>query len=161
MAAGPALAAAAPAEPAAAPIFRDSLVKLMRAHDTYGVWAGKSDDQILAAYVLSKEQRRAMPAMGDPDPKVLWRIDVFYTAVGYALTRVTGLDATPVIKISAEGFGRVLITAGRLVVLSRVLRDVHRFGFESTAALTSAGDAMVADAIEVVARFPAVAGETP
>ena len=161
MAAGPALATAPPAEPAAAPIFRDSLVKLMRAHDTYGVWAGKSDDQILGAYVLTREQRRAMPAMGDPDPKVLWRIDVFYTAVGYAITRRTGLDATPIVKISAEGFGRVLITAGRLLVLSRVLRDVHRFGFDSMAALTTAGDTMVADAVDLIARFPAVAGETP
>ena len=140
--------------------FRTCLVQLMRAHDAYGVWAKKPDDEVLERFVLSKEQRRAIPVIGEPDSKVLWRIEVFYTAIGYALTRHTGLDATPILKISDEGFGRALITVGRLVVLSRTLRDVHRFGFESVAALTGAGEAMLAESLVVLDRFPAVARAT-
>ena len=142
-------------------LYRDSLVKLMRAHDTFGVWEKKPDEEILQGFVLTLEQRRAIPVIGDPDPKVVWRLEVFYTAVGYAITRRTGLDATPVIKLSAEGFGRVVIMAGRLVVVSRAVRDVHRFGFDSTDALAAAGESMVAESLDVIARYPAVAGETP
>jgi hypothetical protein len=42
-------------------------------------------------------------------------------------------------------------------VLSRTLRDVHRFGFESIHALTSAGEALVAESIDIINRFPEVA----
>lgn len=144
----------------AEPIYRESLVKLMRAHDSFGAWEKKSDEEILQGFVLTKEQRRAIPVIGEPDSKVLWRLEVFYTAVSYAITRRTGLDTTPIIKISGEGFGRVMITVGRLVVLSRSLRDVHRFGFDSTDALASAGESMVAESIDAIERFPAVASET-
>jgi probable nitrogen fixation protein len=152
-------ATAAKAHDDAEPIYRESLVKLMRAHDTYGAWEKKSDEEILQGFVLTKEQRRAIPVIGEPDSKVLWRLEVFYTAVSFAITRRTGHDATPIIKISDEGFGRVVITVGRLVVLSRAVRDVHRFGFESTDALASAGEAMVAESIDLINRYPAVAGD--
>lgn len=152
----PAAAEASP-DPAEPEIYRGSLITLMRAHDTYGVWTKKPDDALLQSFVLTKEQRRAIPTIGDPDAKVLWRLEIFYTAVGYAINRLTGLDATPIMKISGEGFGRVMITVGRLVVLSRTVRDVHRFGFASTDALASAGEALVAEGIAVINRFPEVA----
>jgi|APTNR8051073442_1049403.scaffolds.fasta_scaffold04781_6 probable nitrogen fixation protein len=147
-------------DPDTASIYRTSLVTLMRAHDTYGVWEKKSDEEILQGFVLTKEQRRAIPIIGEPDAKVLWRLEVFYTAVSYAVTRRSGLDATPIIKLSGEGFGRVVITVGRLVVLSRAVRDVHRFGFDSTNALTLAGGTMVAESLDAIERFPAVASAT-
>ena len=157
----------APGDPAAAvaptpdPSFREALVTLMRAHDSFGVWDGKADDQVLRRFVLSREQRRAIPILGDPDPKVLWRLDVFHTAVAFAIGRRTGHDATSVVRISTEGFGRALVTVGRLVVVSRVLRDVHRFGYDSLDALSAAGEALVDGGLALVTRFPAVAAETP
>ena len=154
------LAAKAHGDPDAASIYRKSLVTLMRAHGSYGAWEKKSDDEILQGFVLTKEQRRSIPIIGEPDSKILWRLEVFYTAVGFAVTRRTGLDATPIIKLSGEGFGRVVIIVGRLVVLSRALRDVHRFGFDSTDALTLVGEALVVESIDAIERFPAVAGGT-
>ena len=144
-------------EPDVGATYRHSLVRLMRAHDTYGVWEKKSDEALLESFVLTKEGRRAIPVIGDPDPKVLWRIEVFHTAVGFAVTSRTGRDATPIIKISSEGFGRAIIIVGRLVVLNRVLRDVHRFGFESTQALVATGGSMVAECLDILERFPTVA----
>jgi probable nitrogen fixation protein len=35
---------------------------------------------------------------------------------------------TPMTKMSHEGFGRTVLTTGRLIVVNRHLRDVHRFG---------------------------------
>ncbi|TGS26305.1 DUF269 domain-containing protein, partial [bacterium M00.F.Ca.ET.180.01.1.1] len=69
------------------------------------------------------------PIIGDPDPDVLWRLDKYYAAIGLAIGERCGLMASPMIQVSHEGFGRVLFTTGRLVVLSKTLRDVHRFGF--------------------------------
>ncbi len=150
------LSAASP-DAAKSELYRDSLTQLMRAHDSFGVWAKKSDDEVLQSFVVTKEKRRSIPIIGDPDEKVLWRLEIFYTAVAYAINRHTRLDATPIMKISGEGFGRLLITTGRLVVLSRTLRDVHRFGFESTDALVAAGEALVAEGIDIINRFPEVA----
>ena len=136
------------------PAYREVLVQLMRAHDSFGVWAGRPDDAILAGYVMTKEKRRAIPLIGDPDSKAVWRLEVFYTAVATAVSRVAGLDATALVKLSSEGFGRAIVMVGRLVALDRSVRDVHRFGFESVDALSMAGDALLADCLRQIDRFP-------
>ncbi len=107
-----------------------ALVRLMRAQDAHGAWDKKNDEQLLAEFIVTKEQRRAMPIIGDPDPDILWRIEMFYTAVGLAVEAQCGVIAGPMMKMSHEGFGRLVLIAGKLIVLSRHLRDVHRFGFE-------------------------------
>ena len=60
-------------------------------------------------------------------------------------------------KMSHEGFGRVLLTMGKLVVLSKHLRDVHRFGFETLEKLAAEGDKHVAAALEAINTYPEVA----
>ena len=130
------------------PFFAE-LVKQWRAQDLHGAWEGKSDLQLLEAYVITREQRREMPIMGDPDPETLWRLELFYNAVGLAVERVTGHMVSPIMKMSHEGFGRMVLTAGRLVVINKHLRDVHRFGFETYAKLAAEGDKLVASAVEI------------
>lgn len=137
--------------------FLRALVRLMRAQDTYGSWEGRPDARILKDFIVTKEQRREIPIMGDPDPDTLWRVEMFYTAVGLAIEAESGLIASPMMKMSHEGFGRVLLTAGRLVVLNRHLRDVHRFGFESLARLAEAGTKAVDDAVAFINAYPDVA----
>ncbi|PZV40404.1 hypothetical protein B5V02_00820 [Mesorhizobium kowhaii] len=137
--------------------FLKCLVRLIRAQDSYGAWEGKADPELLAAFIITKEQRRAIPIIGDPDPDVLWRLDMFYSAVGLAIEERCGLMASPMMEMSHEGFGRVLFTAGRLVVLSKTLRDVHRFGFETFRKLTQAGTKLVDDALAAIETYPEVA----
>ena len=48
--------------------FVRELVKQLRAQDTHGTWDGKSDAKLLEPFIVTTEQRRAMPIMGDPDP---------------------------------------------------------------------------------------------
>ena len=60
-------------------------------------------------------------------------------------------------KMNHEGWGRVVLIAGKLVVISKHLRDVHRFGFESYAGLGEAGEKLVAEAAALIARFPEAA----
>jgi probable nitrogen fixation protein len=139
-----------------APFVRE-LVKQIRAQDAHGAWDGKSDDALLAPYVLSAEQRRALPLMGDPDPETLWRMELFYNAVGLAIERATGVMVAPMMKMHHEGFGRLVLIAGRLVVANKNLRDVHRFGFPSFAKLAEAGARFVREGVAMIAEFPAVA----
>ncbi|MHB1805275.1 MAG: NifX-associated nitrogen fixation protein, partial [Acidithiobacillus ferrooxidans] len=112
-------------------LFFRELVKQWRAQDSYGTWEKKSDMELLAPYVLDKEQRRAIPIIGDPDPEILWRVELFYNAVGLATERASGVMVSPMMKMSHEGFGRMVLIAGRLIVVNKQLRDVHRFGFPS------------------------------
>ncbi len=137
--------------------FARALVTLMRAQDTHGAWEKKNDAQLLADFIVTKEQRRAMPIIGDPDPDILWRIEIFYTAVGLAVEKQTGVIAGPMMKMSHEGFGRLVLIAGKLIALSRHLRDVHRFGFESIAKLVAEGEKYVASAVAEIEAHPEVA----
>ena len=138
-------------------LFFRELVKQWRAQDSYGAWEKKSDTGLLAPYVLDKEQRRAIPIIGDPDPEILWRVELFYNTVGLATERASGVMVSPMMKMSHEGFGRMVLIAGRLVVVNKQLRDVHRFGFPSMEKLAEEGDKLVAGALEMIEKFPEVA----
>ena len=133
------------------------LVKQLRAQDTHGSWEGKSDRQLLEPFIVSAEQRRAMPIMGDPDPDTLWRLDLFHNAVGLCIERATKCMVSPMMKMSHEGFGRAVLTTGRLIVVNRYLRDVHRFGFASGAKLAEAGHKLVKEGVDLIEQFPEVA----
>ena len=137
--------------------FVRELVKQLRAQDTHGTWDGKSDAQLLEPFILTPEQRRALPMLGDPDPETLWRLDLFHNAVGLAIERATRCMVSPLTKMSHEGFGRTVLTTGRLIVVNRHLRDVHRFGFASGAKLAEAGGKLVREGIAMIEAYPDVA----
>jgi probable nitrogen fixation protein len=137
--------------------FLGELIKQWRAQDTHGAWDAKSDDELLAPYIITREQRREMPLMGDPDPDTLWRMELFYNAVGLAVERVTGVMVSPIMKLHHEGFGRLVLTAGRLIVINKHMRDVHRFGFESKEKLESEGEKLIQSALEWIEKYPEVA----
>jgi probable nitrogen fixation protein len=143
--------------PEALPPFLKALARLIRAADSYGAWDKKRDTDLLAPFVVTKEERRAIPIIGDPDPDTLHRVEQFYQAIGLAIEEKTGLMASPMMKMSHEGFGRVVLTTGKLVIFAKSLRDVHRFGYESLDALAREGDKAVDQAIATINEYPAVA----
>ena len=59
-------------------------------------------------------------------------------------------------KMHHEGFGRMVLIAGQLVVVNKQLRDVHRFGFESFDILADEGDKLVNAGVEMVRKYPDV-----
>ncbi|RXH38043.1 hypothetical protein XH99_01925 [Bradyrhizobium nanningense] len=137
--------------------FLIELVKIWRAQDTNGAWDGKSDLDLLEPYILNKEKRRALPTIGDPDPSTLWRLELFFNAVALSVERETGIMIQPILKLHHEGFGRIVLIAGRLVAVNKQLRDVHRFGFDNCAKLAQDGDKYVSEGISLIRKFPAVA----
>jgi probable nitrogen fixation protein len=137
--------------------FVQQLIKQLRAQDMHGSWEGKSDLQLLKPYIHTAEERRALPILGDPDPETLWHLEIFYNAIAVAIERETGQMVSPMMKMSHEGFGRMVLLAGRLVVVNKQLRDVHRFGFPSLAKLAEAGGKFLEEAVNMIRSYPAVA----
>jgi probable nitrogen fixation protein len=138
--------------------FIREMVKQMRAIDSYGTYDGWPAERILAPYVKTKEQRREIPVIGDPDDETLARVKAFYNAIAVLIEKECGLMAVPMLNLTHEGFGRALITVGKLVVLDRTLRDVHRFSFDSLSRMKDEADKFLAVALEIVGKYPEVAG---
>ena len=137
--------------------FVNELIKQWRAQDAHGAWDNKSDLDLLGPYILDKERRKEIPLMGDPDPETIWRLELFYNAVGLSIERATGIMVTPMMKMHHEGFGRMILAAGRLIVVNKQLRDVHRFGFGSLDKLAEEGEKFVAAGVEMINKYPDVA----
>lgn len=151
--------AAATLEPTSAmevPFIKD-LVKIWRAQDTHGAWDGKSDLELLEPYIIDKEKRRALPIVGDPDPETIWRLELFFDAVAISIEKATGVMVTPMLKMHHEGFGRLVLIGGRLIVVNKQLRDVHRFGFDNLGKLAQEGEKYVKAGIEMIEKFSEVA----
>lgn len=138
--------------------FIKEMVKQMRAIDSYGTYDGWPSDRILAPYIVTKEQRKLIPVIGDPDDIMLSRIKAYYNAIASLIEKECGLMAVPVVNISHEGFGRALITVGKLVVMDKSLRDVHRYGYESLSKMKDEGDKVLSVALEIIGKYPEVAG---
>lgn len=138
--------------------FGVEMVRQMRAVDAYGTYDSWSPAKILDPFVLTKEQKREIPVVGDPDEIVMSRVKAFYNAIAAMIEKECGLMAVPTINLTHEGFGRALITVGKLVVMDRTLRDVHRFSFPTLSKMKDEADKILSVALEIVGEYPKVAG---
>lgn len=143
------------------PIFESDvmkeLVKQMRALDTYDTYEGWSDARILDPYIMTKERKAEIPVIGDPDEITIARLKAFYNAIASLIEKECGMMAVPLMVMSHEGFGRVVISVGKLIVLDRTLRDVHRFGFKSYSKMKDDADKYLSIALQIISEHPEVA----
>jgi probable nitrogen fixation protein len=106
---------------------------------------------------LQADFAKEIPIIGDPDEITIARVKAFYNAVASLIEKKTKLMAVPVINLSHEGFGRAFVIVGKLIVVEKTLRDVHRYGFPSFAKLNEEGDKMVGKAVELIEAHAEVA----
>lgn len=132
-------------------------IKQLRAIDTYDTYAGWSEAKIIDPVVLTKERKQSIPVVGDPDEITISRLKAYYNSVATLLEQKTGLMAAPIVHLSHEGFGRALILVGKLVVVDKILRDTHRFGFSSLEDLCEKTDKTLEKAIELIEKYKAAA----
>lgn len=137
--------------------FIKELIKVWRAQDAHGAWDSKSDLDLLEPYIIDKEKRRALPIIDDPDPETIWRLELFFNAVAISIEKATGVMVSPMLKMHHEGFGRMVLIGGRLIVVNKQLRDVHRFGFDKLSKLAEEGEKYVKGGVEMIEKFPEVA----
>ena len=128
----------------------EEIVRQMRAIDTYGTYDNSDDVEIIDPFILTKERRREIPIVGDPDEITLARLKAYYNAVSVMIEKRTGLMAAPVVNLSYAGFGHVFVVVGTLVTVDRTLRDVHRFGFASLQDLQNEVDKLIDKAVVLI-----------
>ena len=138
--------------------FIKEMTRQMRALDTYGTYQGWSVEKILDPYVLTKERKAEIPLVGDPDDETISRVKAFYNAIAVLIEKECKLLAVPLVHLTHEGFGRALITVGKLVAVDKILRDVHRFGFASLSKMKDEGDKILGVALERIGQHPGGAG---
>lgn len=147
-------------EPGAAalesPFIRQMVVQL-RAMDSYGTYDTWSDEKVLDPMILTKARRREIPVVGDPDEVIVARVKAYYNAIAVRVEQSCGLMAVPMINLTHEGFGRALVMVGKLVVIDKALRDVHRFGFDSIEKLEEEAEKLVSRALATIEKFRAAA----
>lgn len=136
--------------------FLQAIVKHIRGQDTYGTYRKWSDDLLLKPFIISKQKKREIPIDGEIDPMTLSRIGAFYRAVAACIEKETGLLSQVVVDLGHEGFGWALVFAGRLLLVSKTMRDAHRFGFDSLEKLAEEGEKLIVKGIELANKYPEV-----
>lgn len=137
--------------------FLKELVLQVRAQDHYGVYRSWTDELVLANFVVTKEKKSKISVEGDVDPATQLRILCFYRAIATCIEKETGKLCQVVIDLSHEGFGWAIVWTGRLMVLSRTLRDAQRFGYPSLKKLAAQGERLVESGVKSIAQFPEAA----
>ncbi len=128
----------------------EEIVRQMRAIDTYGTYDNSGNAEIIDPFILTRERKREIPIVGDPDEITMARLKAYYNAISVMIEKRTGLMAVPIVNLSHEGFGRAFIVVGKLIAVDRTLRDVHRFGFASLQKMHDEVDQLVDRAAALV-----------
>ncbi len=134
--------------------FLKELVLQVRAQDHYGVYRTWKDELVIANFVVSREKKSKISVEGDVDPATQLRILCFYRAIAVCIEKQTGKLCQVVTDLSHEGFGWAIIWTGRLIVLSRTLRDAQRFGYPSLQKLAAQGERLVESGLKSIEKFP-------
>jgi len=137
--------------------FVKEIAKQLRAIDTYDTYQGWSDAKVLDPLILTKERKREIPIIGDPDDMTIARVKAFYNSVASLIEKRTKLMAVPVVNLTHEGFGRAFVIVGKLIVVEKTLRDVHRYGFPSFAKLNEEGSKAIDKAVDLIESYKEVA----
>lgn len=137
--------------------FLQELVQQIKAQDAFGIYRNWEDRLILAPLIITKKQKRTIPVDQEVNPATQLRIIAFYRAIAAGIEKATGQLCQVIVDLNHEGFGWCLVWCGKLMVVSRTLRDAQRFGFNSWEKLASTGEKLTQDGIELIQRFPEVA----
>jgi probable nitrogen fixation protein len=140
-------------------LFLQELVKQVRAQDNYGVYRSWNDELVLANFIVSKQQKSQISVEGEVDVATQLRILYFHRAIAARIEKETNKLCQVAIDLSHEGFGWALVWTGHLIVLSRTLRDAHRFGYSSLKKLATQGDRFVDSGINTIEKFPEAAND--
>lgn len=137
--------------------FLQELTRQVRAQDHYGTFRSWEDRLVLSSFVVSKQKKKEISVDGDVDPVTQLRVLCFYRAIAAQIEKETGKLCQVVIDLSHEGFGWALVWTGRLMAVSRTLRDAQRFGFDSMEKLATEGEKITKAGVEFIKKYPEAA----
>ena len=130
--------------------FMKELQRQVKALDAYGQFDGWSIDRLFEPFF----RKYALDRSCTLDRAALSRISTFYQALAVLIEGECGQMVSPVININDEGFGRVLLIVGRLVVLDKTVRDAGRFSFAGPQAMQAEAEKLMAVAVGLIGKYP-------
>lgn len=133
--------------------FMQEVLRQIKAHDSYGVRDGWTPDRLLEPFF----RKRTVEAGCVVDQAAQLRLSTFYQALAVLIEGECGQMVSLVSNVNDEGFGRVLLVVGRLVVLDKTVRDAGRFGFASPQAMQAEAEKLLAVAVGLIGKFPEAA----
>ncbi|WP_419771479.1 MAG: NifX-associated nitrogen fixation protein [Candidatus Marinarcus sp.] len=135
-------------------LFIDTLVGQIRALDQFGTWANKSNEDLLQEkYIKSKEALKNIPIIADIDEMQIQEIRLIFQAVALAFEKLTGVMCSVVMEMSHEGFGRVVVFTGKIVLCEKFFKDAHRFSFRTYEDLENEGEKYLIKAKETYDKY--------
>lgn len=134
--------------------FKEVLISKLRSYDAHGVWKNVDDDKLLTRYfVVTKEDKKKIDVFSAISPETVGKIRLYYEAVAQAIEETTGVMVVTVVDINTEGFGRVLLINEDYILLQKVHRNAHKFGFADTDEMAADGEKLTAKAVENTKKF--------
>lgn len=125
--------------------FMDTLSAKLRAHDSYGVWKKLDDETVISRhFILSKEDKKKIDVYGRMPEDTKAKMRLFYEVVAQHIEMLTGKMAICILDINTEGFGRALVIYEDRILVQKVHRNAHKFGFESLEKIAEEGEKLVA-----------------
>lgn len=133
--------------------FMQELLRQIRATDTYGVRSTWTAERLFEPYF----KKRGTEAGCTLDSAALLRVQLFYQALAILIEGECGQMVSTIVNINDEGFGRVVLIVGRLVVLDKTVRDAGRFSFATSQAMQVEAEKMLAVAVGLIGKYPEAA----
>lgn len=134
--------------------FKEVLISKLRSYDAHGVWKNVDDDKLLTRYfVLTKEDKKKIDVFAAISPETVGKIRLYYEAVAQTAEESTGRIVVTVLDINTEGFGRALLVDEDYILLQKVHRNAHKFGFGTLEEMAEDGEKLSQKAIENTKKF--------
>ncbi len=133
--------------------FMQEMLRQVRATDQYGVRDGWSRERLMEPYF----RKRSFEAGCVVDDMALLRLQLFYQALAILIEGECGQMVSSIVNVNDEGFGRVVLIVGRLVVLDKTVRDAGRFGFSTPEAMQAEAEKLLAVAVGLIGKYPEAA----
>lgn len=116
--------------------FRRSLCHIADAYDYFGRDSMLGEAAKIEKLILfTKEEKLALGQDCTPSPKLHRQVEIVFQALALTLEAMTGCLMQSMVDMNHEGFGRAIVSSGRLILASTTLRAGLRFPFTSQAKL--------------------------
>lgn len=116
--------------------FRRFLCQVADAYDYFGRSSMLGETEKIAKLILfSKEEKLALGQDCTPSPKLRRQVENVFQALALTLEAETDCLMQSMVDMNNEGFGRAIVSSGRLIAVSTTLRAGLRFPFTSQAKL--------------------------
>ncbi|MEK5165016.1 DUF269 domain-containing protein [Paenibacillus sp. FSL R5-0527] len=138
--------------------FNRTLSQMIDAYDYFGKVSGLSEEEKIARLLLfTPEEKQALSQDCTPNAKLRRQVEHVFQALAAALEAETGQLMQSMVEMNGEGFGRAIVSSGRLILVSVTLRAGLRFPFTSAAKLEKFALSQIREALDWLARHGEVA----